>query len=342
MSPDGKTLVSGSKEGALKLWNAAPKSRPLAEHPLPSDLIPFEGRALSPDGTKLLVTYSNATWNVLDTRSSAATTRRPLPFDAVKNLSAVALSAEGRFCAFASVDGVAKVIESESGRMIDQLSVWSGEEKGLALGLVFAPHDNRLAAGGTNNTLIIRDVVKHETVVLRDDWQWTWPMAFSPDGTLLVSLASPGLRTKVWNLAQRSAIGVFSGHRLNPSAAAFSADGRWLATAGPDGIACVYEIAHPSKPPVILRGDLQGILSVAFFPNGRRLATGDGQAARVQIWDMETFRELATLRGHRTSVSALAALDEDTLVSVSGEAVHIWRASPLKEIDAKLSEQNLK
>ena len=44
---------------------------------------------------------------------------------------------------------------------------------------------------------------------------------------------------------------------------------------------------------------------MAFSPDGRRLATG-GEENTVKIWDVQTGRELHTLRGHNGDVYAVA------------------------------------
>jgi WD40 repeat protein len=69
-------------------------------------------------------------------------------------------------------------------------------------------------------------------------------------------------------------------------------------------------------------------LSVAFSPDGRRLATG-GAENTVKIWDVQTGRELLpTLRGHHGEVYTLAfsPVGDGRWVASAGEdsAVKIW------------------
>ena len=49
---------------------------------------------------------------------------------------------------------------------------------------------------------------------------------------------------------------------------------------------------------------------MAFSPDGRRLATG-GEENTVKIWDVQTGKELQTLRGHSGDVYTVAFSPDD-------------------------------
>ncbi len=68
-------------------------------------------------------------------------------------------------------------------------------------------------------------------------------------------------------------------------------------------------------------------MSVAFSPDGRRLATG-GQENTVKIWEVRTGQELRTLWGHRGDVYTVAFSPDDDgrWVASAGEdsTVRVW------------------
>jgi WD40 repeat protein len=85
-----------------------------------------------------------------------------------------------------------------------------------------------------------------------------------------------------------------------------------------------------------LRGQLLTLQSVAFSPDGRRVAAGT--VGLIKLWDTSSFREVCTLRGLPGTANALEFLpDGATLAAVAvGDPswLRLLRAPLLAEIEA--------
>jgi WD40 repeat protein/serine/threonine protein kinase len=85
----------------------------------------------------------------------------------------------------------------------------------------------------------------------------------------------------------------------------------------------VHRLCHPETR--TFRGHTKGVSSVAYSPDGKRLASASGDGT-IKLWNVETGREVRTLRGHTALVVHVAfSRDGRRLASVSADrTVKVW------------------
>ena len=159
------------------------------------------------------------------------------------------------------------------------------------------------------------------------------PLAFSPDGKLLVS---KGERIRVWEVATGRPYREFEMPDVGVTSLALFPDGRTLAcgsraTVGErsDGPIALWELAT-GKERLRLDGLPNWTECLAVSPDGRVLATG-GWEGTVRLWDLATGTMVRALDGHQGKLETLAFSPDGKSLASGGldTTVLVWDVAAL-------------
>jgi WD40 repeat protein len=103
-----------------------------------------------------------------------------------------------------------------------------------------------------------------------------------------------------------------------------------LASASWDGTAGLWDVTT-GKRQATLRAHLLGVNTVAFSPDGQRLAGGTRDGL-IKLWNVADGQEVLTLTGPRDVYQVAFLPGDETLVSVTPNAIQLWPAPTLKKI----------
>jgi WD40 repeat protein len=144
----------------------------------------------------------------------------------------------------------------------------------------------------------------------------------TPDGTLLVT-GSADKTCRVWEANTGKSLKVFAAHGAEVAVLAIRPDGKEVASADDAGIVRVWPLGAVDDHAV--SGEAADVLwAVAISPSGAKYAAA-GADKFIRVYETATGTLLQTLRGHKTAITSLAFLDEDSLVSAGGDRTpYIW------------------
>lgn len=145
-------------------------------------------------------------------------------------------------------------------------------------------------------------------------------------GQLLVA-GSAGGKLRLWQVENGQSTQQYPAPDVRATSAAFSPDGRLLATVEPDHAVCVWDVATGHLRQRLV-GHTHAIWPLAFTLDGALVATGD-TAHTVRVWETHSGRCVYTLTGHTSAVAALAfTLDGQGLASGSVDGgICVWDLS---------------
>jgi WD40 repeat protein/DNA-binding SARP family transcriptional activator len=199
-------------------------------------------------------------------------------------------------------------------------------------GIDFSPDGSLIIGGecftGGFPTAHLWDATSGAEVRPLGDHGGTWVIwaAFSPDGTLAVTLGLDGIG-RVWNVRTGHELVTLAGH-AEMQTADFSPDGDLVATSGADGTAKVWDV-RSGRQRLTLSVPGGAVGEVKFSPDGATLITGGAGATRV--WDVtpEGRGEALAIATRIVTVYPQVAygLRGSVLVSTDEGGVTVWDAT---------------
>ncbi|HNQ91126.1 MAG TPA: protein kinase, partial [Verrucomicrobiota bacterium] len=312
-SPDGRRVVTGSIDGAARVWDAA-TGEPLTPSLLHSNWVCWV--TFSPDGAQVATACKDGRgrlWNAL--------TGACLGFELVHGawVNSIEFSPDGRMVVTASDDRTARIWEVAQGQAVGPPLSHRGE----VTHAVFSPDGTLVATASTDGRARLWEAATglargqplvHAGSVLR--------VAFSPDGKTLAT-ASWDKTARLWDVATGEAMGQPLRHQDVVRSVRFSPDGTRLATASRDKTAGVWDVRTQEPLSEPLRHH-HVVWAAEFSPDGRRVVTGSADRT-VRVWQIRPRQALVRAWRHGMRVTSVDwSAEGRRVLAVSPSGAHVW------------------
>ncbi|KAF5409194.1 MAG: WD domain, G-beta repeat [Candidatus Udaeobacter sp.] len=312
---DGRLIITGSTDGTVIGWNSSgiPVTQPLRQH-----TGNVYGLALSPNERTLASASADGTILVWDV---TAMQKKPLRLNAEQDRAdagvyGIDFSPDGKSIVSASLNGAITLWDVASRRRIDSVPAGHGKS---AYRAIFNPAGDLIASCGANNVVklwkiesgrlvLFKELAGHVTqdkesrFVGHPEGKEIFNLAFSPDGSILVSAGQEGTVVR-WRLTESEPVAEplhdeksETAHGRGVYGLAFSSDGKIIASGSADQTIRFWDAATGEAIKTDFTGYGQTIYCLAFCPQKENttgiLLAGTATGA-FTMW--EPTQEQATL-----------------------------------------------
>jgi WD40 repeat protein len=327
-SPDGKLLASISRDGTVRLWDVVTGQ---LKHRLGGPGADYGNVAFSPDGSLLASSGNDGTVRLWDVGRGKLL--RVL-HGHVGRVDRVTFSPDGKLLASAGVeDRRARLWDVAGGWQVREFPQLEGPDNPVH-DVAFSPDGRYLAiASGTRRE--VWDLAKNQ---LHHSLQVGHAIAVRADGRLLASAGRDGA-VRLWEVdahpPREKVIALFQTGWINKIA--FTPEGRYLATANPDGTVYILRLAERGQvyeippdpvdlqPKAALPAHTGPVTWTVFAPDGKTIATA-GKDGTVKVWDAGKDTPRLSVDAHKHGVRCVAFAADAKALATAGldGTIRIW------------------
>jgi len=321
-SPDGKTILSASRDNTLKLWNArnGKEIRSFSGH-----MDPIFGCAFSPDGKIVISASADTTLKLWD----AGDGKEIRSFSGHTSVVyGCAISPDGKTILSASRDNTLKLWDAGSGMEIRSFNGHTNSVTGCA----FSPNGKAIVSASHDNTLKLWDAGSGKEIrCFSGHMDSVTGCVFSPDGKTILS-ASWDNTLKLWDAGNGKEIWSFKGHESYVHGCTFSPDAKTIISASFDKTTKLWD-ALSGKEIRSFKGHKDSVRSCAFSPDGKTFISASNDNT-LKLWDVWSGKEIRAFNGHTSYIHSCAfSPDAKTIISASfDKTIKLWNAERGKVI----------
>ena len=323
-SPDGKSLVSGGIDGAVRIWDVETgmqKGDPFKGHDGLVSSVSFDisGQRIVSGGMDKTVRI----WDV----NSGMQLRAPLEGHQELVVS-VAFSADRSQIISGGIDRAVRIWDAESGELL-RVVLESREDAWSVSSVAFSPDGKQIVSGDNDGNVRLRDA-ESSKLVHNPFGGHRGPVssvAYSPDGKRFVSGGIDG-RVGLWDAETGISIGIpLAGHSGRVTSVAFSSDGKRILSSGSDGELRLWREAYVTPIPLPFIGHDGDVYSVEFGPGGERILSGSADGS-VRLWDAQNGHLLLSVDAQHGEVYSVRFGHSGEHIVTGGEdgLVRTWHA----------------
>jgi WD40 repeat protein/serine/threonine protein kinase len=354
LSPDGKTLLSGSADTRAKLWDADTGKclRTLARHEDTVGAVAF-----SPDGKMALSGANDGTVKLTDVASGKC--HRTFSTGALPVVSAE-FAADGKSILIDNCGNIelwnipakfgkpemipSGISDTETAlrnrRRFDRTvclireKIRAGEMSAAISGLKICSEIPLLGSGAEYRKLK-KEVARYCRLHSPSSYSGVRTIdcrakavSLAPDGAGLLS-AGDDNSMKLWDTQTKQCIREFQGHSSRVNSACFAPDGKTALSGSDDGDVRLWNVAS-GECLHVFAGDGKAILAVCFSPDGKTALSADSDG-KLNFNDAETKQSLRVFRTNFGKIESLAFSPDGTVAIVAN-------GNSTKLIDAKTGD----
>ena len=325
-NPMNGLVVSGGDDGTIRIWN---KKGGDFKDIATGFIEAVSSVAYSPDGNTFATTggkYAARIWDstTFELKSVIGWSRAP---------QTITFSPDGSQIATGGLSDNVELWDVDTGK---QTALLEGHTDAIET-IAYNPDGETLLSGGRDGLIIVWDLDTgkekdrlnaHQTGSNINFMEWVNDIEYSPDGNTFASARHDAIL--LWDVATKKYREIKVADK-GIQCLAFHPYGSIIASGHYDGVFLWHATTGEQIDTLI--GHSHTVISVAFSPDGKILASGGGGDDRkVILWDVTMTKEIATLTGHTGGVRSVAfSPDSNTLVSGSWDGTAlIWDISQFR------------